>query len=46
MTSDTTRLKEMLRNQLMHGGASYQSQVNRQQVTDGAHILSFLLPGD
>jgi len=33
----------VLRIQLMHGGATYQSQVNRQQVTDGAHILSFLM---
>lgn len=34
----------VLRNQLMHGGATYQSQINRQQVTDGAHILATLLP--
>lgn len=34
----------VLRNQLMHGGATYQSQVNRQQVVDGAHILAFLMP--
>ena len=34
----------ILRIQLMHGGSTYQSQVNRQQVTDGVHILSFLMP--
>ena len=34
----------VLRIQLMHGGSTYQSQVNRQQVTDGVHILSFLMP--
>ena len=34
----------VLRNQLMHGGATYQSQVNRQQVQDGAHILGTLMP--
>lgn len=34
----------VLRNQLMHGGATYQSMVNRQQVRDGCHMLSFLMP--
>mgnify|MGYP001439560312 FL=1 len=34
----------MLRNQLIHGGATWGSSVNRQQVKDGARILEFLLP--
>jgi len=34
----------VLRIQLVHGGATYQSQVNRQQVIDGVHMLSFLMP--
>ena len=33
-----------LRNQLIHGGATWQSSVNRDQVRDGARILSFLVP--
>lgn len=33
-----------LRNQLMHGGASYGSSVNRQQVKDGKKMLSELMP--
>lgn len=34
----------VLRNQLMHGGATWNSAVNRQQVKDSAGILEFLLP--
>lgn len=33
-----------LRNQLVHGGATWGSQVNRDQVRDGAAILTALLP--
>lgn len=35
----------VLRNQLVHGGSTWNSGVNRAQVRDGAAILSFLLPG-
>ena len=34
----------VLRNQLMHGGATYQSSVNRDQVKDGRRLLSEVLP--
>ena len=34
----------VLRNQLVHGGATWKSSVNRRQVVDGARILSFLVP--
>jgi len=34
----------VLRNQLIHGGATYKSQVNRAQVRDGANLLYALLP--
>ena len=34
----------MLRNQLVHGGATWNSAVNRDQVRDGAAILGFLVP--
>ena len=34
----------VLRNQLMHGGSTWNSRVNQNQVRDGALILSFLLP--
>ncbi len=33
-----------LRNQLMHGGATWNGKVNRSQVTDGQLIISFLIP--
>ena len=33
-----------LRNQLMHGGATWDSKVNREQVNDGAEIMSWMLP--
>lgn len=34
----------VLRNQLVHGGATWNSQVNRPQVSDGARILGTLVP--
>lgn len=34
----------VLRNQIMHGGATWNSAVNRAQVRDGASILGFLVP--
>lgn len=34
----------VLRNQLVHGGATWGSSVNRSQVRDGARILGHLLP--
>ena len=34
----------VLRNQLLYGGATFLSQVNRRQVEDGAGLLSFLMP--
>ena len=34
----------VLRNQLVHGGATWNSEVNRRQVRDGAALLSCLLP--
>jgi len=34
----------VLRNQLVHGGATWNSRVNRDQVRDGCVILTFLLP--
>lgn len=34
----------VLRNQLVHGGATWNSQVNRGQVSDGARILGTLVP--
>jgi hypothetical protein len=33
-----------LRNQIMHGGATWNGKVNRSQVTDGQSIISFLVP--
>lgn len=33
-----------LRNQLIHGGATYKSKLNRAQLRDGANILHSLLP--
>lgn len=33
-----------LRNQIVHGGATYNSSVNRKQLENGAQILTFLLP--
>ena len=48
---DTTRILSMLfdrlytlRKQLVHGGATWNSSVNRQQVRDGAEILGTLVP--
>ena len=34
----------VLRNQIMHGGATWRSSVNREQVRDGARIMAFLTP--
>lgn len=34
----------VLRNQLMHGGTTWKSDVNRAQVRDGANILGELVP--
>lgn len=34
----------VLRNQLVHGGSTWNSAVNRNQVRDGAAILGFLMP--
>lgn len=34
----------VLRNQLVHGGSTWNSGVNRTQVRDGASILGFLMP--
>ena len=34
----------VLRNQLIHGGATYKSSVNRSQVKDGGNLLISLLP--
>jgi hypothetical protein len=34
----------VLRNQLMHGGSTWRSRVNRPQVKNGADILTILIP--
>ncbi len=34
----------VLRNQLIHGGATWNSGVNREQIRDGARIMAFLMP--
>ncbi len=34
----------VLRNQLVHGGASWKSKVNRDQVRDGSRILADIIP--
>jgi hypothetical protein len=34
----------VLRNQLIHGGATWNSKVNRSQVQDGTKVLAFLVP--
>lgn len=34
----------VLRNQLLHGGATWNSSVNRNQVRDGTAVLGWLLP--
>lgn len=33
-----------LRNQILHGGATFNSRVNRDQLKDACNILSFLIP--
>jgi hypothetical protein len=52
--TDKTKTKELLdellrrlyviRNQLLHGGATYNSSVNRQQIRDACKILEKLIP--
>ena len=34
----------VLRNQLVHGGATWNSQTNRSQISDGVAILASLIP--
>lgn len=34
----------VLRNQIVHGGATWNSRVNRAQIKDGAHILMAIIP--
>ena len=34
----------VLRNQMVHGGATWNSSVNRSQVRDGARILGDVVP--
>lgn len=34
----------VLRNQLVHGGATWASKLNRQQVKDAAHLMGTLVP--
>ena len=34
----------VLRNQILHGGATWNGSVNRKQVGDGAAIMAFLVP--
>ena len=34
----------VLRNQILHGGSTWNSGINREQVNDGASILGFLVP--
>ncbi|MEE9446010.1 MAG: hypothetical protein V3V19_10145 [Cocleimonas sp.] len=34
----------VLRNQLIHGGATWQSELNREQVKDGTKMLEKLIP--
>lgn len=33
-----------LRNQILHGGATWNSQVNRDQIRDGVNILAMIVP--
>lgn len=51
LRSDTARVLAILfdrlyvlRNQLVHGGATWNSAANRAQIRDGARILGWLLP--
>ena len=34
----------VLRNQIVHGGATWNSQINREQVKDGANLLKSVIP--
>lgn len=42
--SELFRRLYVLRNQLVHGGATWNGQVNRKQVSEGREILGFLVP--
>lgn len=33
-----------LRNQIVHSGVTYQSRLNREQLSDGCQILQAILP--
>jgi len=51
VAKDTVKVLEVvfdrlyvLRNQLVHGGATWNGKVNRRQVTDGANLLHSLMP--
>lgn len=35
-----------LRNQIIHGGATYNSQINREQLKDACNLLNKLIPLD
>ena len=37
-------IRALLNNQLIHGGATYKSSVNRDQVRDSANLLGRLIP--
>ena len=50
-STDTSRVlgvifdrRYTLRNQTVHGGATWNSGINRAQVQDGANILGYLVP--
>ena len=34
----------VLRNQLLHGGATYKSKINRSQLRDGCNMLKLMVP--
>ncbi len=34
----------ILRNQLIHGGGTFESKVNRKQLKDGVNMLELLVP--
>lgn len=44
MTAPQQRSPFTLRNQLMHGSATWNSSVNRAQVRDGRALLARVLP--
>ncbi|MXX07896.1 MAG: hypothetical protein F4Z71_14155, partial [Gammaproteobacteria bacterium] len=41
---DHAENRALFRPSLVHGGATWDSKVNRNQVRDGAAILAFLIP--